>query len=432
VFYAQTFAMNDPETESVDSTARIPFKDDYQLKSQLKSRRRLRFPRYKGKSSRKSGLNPIWGNKLRHDSEAPCCEAPSKRAFKGEGLTRLDTEDDSHFFEGFPLHEEMQLFAYDQEMKAIPGEPFADIDCEDMSVISIITTSPAAGDSFDCHMDPCIYDDSYNHGENYDIKKSNAITDNLSCAGMSLEAATGGLFTNFLDAVDGGMQSVVQRLDLTSKSKSATGSCASILDSSSDCAEDEGFTSIQEPSLKRRVNEPLQPPLPAEEGVEVHLSQPEPSPMKLPINETALQQNERKAWEKPVMKTSRSYPYYTQDIQNRPWAKASNEDNGRISLFGPLRSISKFLSRRKLEEKIEMEHQVQKRHRIAESQDRSLLTVATDLSTTYTISSRSQSESEHPLKVELGAYDDGADASAPNYPAWAFSELEVSSYVHLK
>jgi hypothetical protein len=394
--------MNDTVTDSVDSiTERISFKDESQLKSR---RRRLRFPRYEGsKSSRKSGLNPIWSNKERHDSEAPTCEAPSRRALHGEGVIRLDTEGGSHPFKGFPLHNEMQPVAYDQ-MKAIPGVPFADIDCEDMSFISNITTAAAAADSFDSHMDRFLCVESYHHGKYYDIQL-NPIAENISCAGMSLEAATDGLCTDFLHAVNGGMQSRVQQSNLTSKPNSATGSCASILDSSSDRAEDEAFevqysptsnsevacvTPVQEQSLKRRVNEPLQLPLPTEDCVEVHLSQSEPCPIKqlitkLSINETALQ-NKRKAWwRKSVMKTSRVY--YAQSIQNRPAAKASDEVNGRIFFFSPLRSISKSLLRGKLEEKIEMEHQVQKkRHKIAESQNIPLGTIATDLSISSTLS----------------------------------------------
>jgi hypothetical protein len=364
--------MNDPETESVDYSiaARVSLKDDSELKPR---RRRLRFPRYK----RKSGLNPIWGHKQRHDSEAPGCRQQLK---------------------GFPLHEDVKLVAYDQ-VKAIPEVSFADIYCEDMSLISNITTAPADYDSFHGLKDPFKCGDSYQHGGDYNIQL-NAISENLSCVGM--EAATDGLFMDFLDAVDGGMQSAAQQLDLTSKCNSTPESCALILDSSYDCDENEGFeahhsptnsevgcvTPVKEPSLKRRVNVPLQPPLPAEEGVEVPLSQQEPCPIKqlvakLSINETVLQ-NERKASEKPVMR----------GIQNRPAAKVSDEDKGRISLFSPLRSISKSLSRRKPRENIDIEHQVQKRHKIAESQNISG-TVSTDLS----FQDIFDSESEHPLNA---------------------------------
>lgn len=393
----------------------------------------MRFPRYKGKSSRKSGLNPIWGNKQIHDSGAPSCEAPSKGAFIGEGVIRRNAEGDSRFFRGFPLHEEMQLVAYDQ-MKAIPGH-FGDIDCEDMSLISNITTAPALHDSLDSQSDNFICGDYYLHGENYDIQ-FNAIAENISaCAGMSLEAATDELFTDFLDSVDGGIQSVVQQLDLTSMPNSATGSLAFVLESSSDLAEDEGFevhyspansevariTPVQEPSLKRRVDESLQPPLTAEEGVEINLFHPEPYPVKqliarLAINETALQ-HERKAWEEePVMKASRAPYPYTQDIENRPTAKVSNENNGRISFFSPLRSILKSLSRKKLEEKIEKEHHVQKRREIAEiaeSLNVSSSTIATDLSTTNFHDIFDSESSEDPLKAEFGAYDDGTTIRAP-------------------
>lgn len=402
----------------------------------------MRFPRIKGRSSRKSGLNPILDNKRRDDSEAPGCEAPSK---SDEGVMQLDAGGDSQLFKELPLHEDMQLVAYDQT-KAIPGVPVAAIDCEDMSLISNITIAPAAAPAdvyFEDHMDPFLCGHSHHHGGNYDIQL-NAIAENFSC-GVSLESATDGIFTDFLDAVDGGMKPAVQQLDLTSKPNSATGSYALIQDSSSDDAtpkkvasalrestnraEDEGFevqdspknsdvacvTPIQKPSRKRRVIEPLLMPFPAEEGVEVHLSQPEPCPItqlitKLAINETALQ-NERKAWETPGLKTCRSYSY-KRGVENRPTIIAINDDKRSTPVFSPPRSVSKSLSRRKLEEKIEMEHQVQKRHKLAESHNISLDAIATDLSTAFFDEDIFDSESQHPLKAKFGAHEDDARATA--------------------